>query len=91
MVNLFALLLVLSALSTSLCLSQSYSLYSWLCKYTVYLEGSLSTASAGRERQKTSEVVKGGAFTGVAGYYCIQCVKKFVYSLLWLHRELCEV
>lgn len=36
----------------SLSLSQSYSLNSWLFKYTVYLEGSLSTASAGRKRQK---------------------------------------
>lgn len=52
LVNLFPLLFVLSALSMSLCLSQSYCIYSQLCKYTVYLEGSLSTASAGRDTQK---------------------------------------
>lgn len=43
------------ALSIPLCVSQSHLLYYQLCKYTVYLEGSLSTASAGRQKQKKCE------------------------------------
>lgn len=83
-VHLSPLVLVLSALSMSL--YQYSSLFSWLCNCIVYLEGSLSTASAGGKKQKTRDSGLGFCFSKLN---CV-CICWLVLLHMW-GKNICLV